>query len=348
MKAVIFAGNGTISVEDVPQPRVEASCDVIVKVTRTAICGSDLHLLDGHTPGMRTGSVIGHEFIGTVHDAGSGVTSHSQGARVLGSFLIACGTCAPCRARRFNLCTKRRALGLGTLTGDLDGAQAEYVRVPDAEVNLKSLSGDLAGLSDEEALFGGDILATGFYGASLAEMKPDESAVVIGAGPVGLFTAGALARVGKVTMLDTDAGRVAAARNLGFTAAQVVDDNAADLVTQATGGELAEVAIDAVGHTSAFKSALRCVKDGGRVVVVGVYGTERYPLPMGMAWARGLSIRFSGMTNVQAHWDEALAMVVGGVIEPTKLITHRLPLEQAAEGYREFAARRATKVVLTP
>nr|MBA2725594.1 zinc-binding dehydrogenase [Actinomycetota bacterium] len=102
------------------------------------------------------------------------------------------------------------------------------------------------------------------------------------------------------------------------------------------------------GHASAFKSALRCVKDGGRVVVLGVYGAERYPLPMGMAWVRGLSIRFSGMANVQAHWDEALAMVAEGTIEPTRLITHRLRLEEAAEGYREFAARRATKVVLTP
>ncbi|MBA2724607.1 MAG: alcohol dehydrogenase catalytic domain-containing protein, partial [Actinobacteria bacterium] len=238
MKAVVFVGGGTVQVEDVPQPKLRSNGDAIVKVTHTAICGSDLHLLSGHTPGMRAGSVIGHEFVGTVHDAGGGVTSHLEGARVLGSFLIACGSCAPCRTRRFNLCTERRALGLGTLTGDLDGAQAEYVRVPSADVNLKSLIGDLSELSDEEALFGGDILATGFYGASLAEMKPDETAIVIGAGPVGIFTAGALARVGKVVMLDTDARRVAAAQGLGFSAAHVVDDNAADVVTQATEGEL--------------------------------------------------------------------------------------------------------------
>ena len=329
-------------------PKVEADGDAIVKITRTAICGSDLHLLDGHTQGMREGAVIGHEFVGTLYDAGEGVTTHFDGARVLGSFLIACGECAPCKERRFNFCTERRALGLGVHTGDLDGAQAEYVRVPNADLNLKGLTGGFSGLSDEEALFGGDVLATGFYGASLAELGPEETAVVIGAGPVGIFTAGALGRAGKVLMLDTDASRVAAARELGFKAAQVQDENAAELVAQATEGALADVAVDAVGHSSAFKSALKCVRDGGRIVVVGVYGSERYPLPMGVLWSRGIDIRFSGMANVHAHWDDALLMVAKGQIEPTKLITHRLPLEEAPEGYEEFAARRATKVVLTP
>ena len=348
MKAVVFVGDGTVRVEDVPRPALQSDGDAIVQVTRTAICGSDLHLLDGHTEGMQVGSVIGHEFVGTLFDAGDDVTTHFDGARVLGSFLIACGECAPCKARRFNLCAQRRALGLGVHTGNLDGAQAEFVRVPNADLNLKGLTGGLSGLSDEEALFGGDVLATGFYGASLAELGPDETAVVIGAGPVGIFTAGALARSGQVLMLDTDPSRVAAARALGFKAALVDDDNGAALVAEATGGALADVAIDAVGHTSAFKSGLRCVKEGGRIVVLGVYGSERYPLPMGVLWSRGIDIRFSGMANVHAHWDDALLMVAKGEIEPTKLITHRLPLEDAAEGYEEFAARRATKVVLTP
>lgn len=334
--------------DDVPVPELQGDGDAIVKITLTAICGSDLHLLSGHTPGMRDGSVIGHEFVGTLYDAGEGVTTHFDGARVLGSFLIACGECDACKTRRFNFCADRRALGLGKLTGDLDGAQAEYVRVPNADLNLKGLTGGLSGLSDEEALFGGDVLATGFYGAHLAELASDETAVVIGAGPVGIFTAWALGRAGKVLMLDTDASRVAAARGLGFKAAQVQEENAAELVKQAMAGELADVVVDAVGHTDAFKSALKCVRDGGRIVVVGVYGGERYPLPMGVLWSRGIDIRFSAMANVQAHWDDALLMVAKGDIDPTKLITHRLPLEQAPEGYAEFAARRATKVVLTP
>ncbi len=351
MRAVVYAGDGTVRVDDIPEPEITEVGDVIVEVRKTAICGSDLHLLDGKTPGMRPGGVIGHEFIGKVAELGANVFKHHQDTRVLGSFLISCGACRHCIARRFNFCTNRRALGLGTLTGDLDGAQAEYVRVPNADVNLRLLGGALSGLSDEEALFGGDILATGFYAASLSEIKRDDVVVVIGAGPVGLFCAAAAGRFSpsKVLLLDQDPARVAFAREqMGLDAIDVSSSDAQAEVAAATEGTMADVAMDAVGSVIAVKDAMKCVRDGGRVTVVGVYGAERYELPMGVAWVRGIDLRFSGMANVHAHWDDALLAVAKGDLDPTKAITHRLSLDQAEEGYALFRAREAMKVVLTP
>ena len=350
MRAVVYAGEGKVRVDDVPQPTLKDPTDAIVKVTHTSICGSDLHLLTGKTPGMNEGSVIGHEFVGTVHESGSDAQGPEPGRRVLGSFLIACGTCAFCGERRFNLCTNRRALGLGTLTGDLNGAQAEYVRVPNAALNLRSLDDGSTSLSDEDVLFAGDILTTGFYAAHLAEIEPGQTVVVVGAGPVGLCAAAAArARDAHVIVLDADAHRVGFARErMGFDAVDVVSQDAFSVVAARTNGALAHAAVDAVGAIPAVKSAIKCVRDGGRVIVVGVYGTERLDLAMGRVWIRGLDLRFSGMGNIQAHWDAALQAVAERRIDPTALITHRLSLDRAEEGYELFASREAMKVVLTP
>ena len=345
MKAVVFAGPGSVRLDDVPEPRVQAPDDVVVSVTATSICGSDLHLLDGKTPGMREGGVIGHEFVGVVHDAGD-ASGFATGDRVLGSFLIACGECRACASRRFNFCERRRALGLGTLTGDLDGAQADKVRIPLAPVNAKRIPD---GLEDERALFAGDILTTGFYGAEVADISTDDVVVVFGAGPVGLFTAQAAAlRAARVLVLDADPRRVDFARGLGLEAFDVSEIAPEAEVAAATDGLMADVAVDAVGVVPVVKSALRCVRDGGRIAVVGVYGQERWDLPMGVTWVRGIDVRFSGMANVQAHWDATLDAVQAGSIDPTQLITHRLPLEQAEEGYELFKSREAMKVVLKP
>ncbi|HEX2057413.1 MAG TPA: alcohol dehydrogenase catalytic domain-containing protein [Actinomycetota bacterium] len=350
MRAVVFAGPGRVAIEDVPEPRVADPGDVVVEVARTAICGSDLHLLHGKTPGMRAGSVIGHEFTGRVIEAGRDVRSVRAGDLVLGSFLVACGSCRSCAARRFNFCERRRALGLGTLAGDLDGAQAEYVRMPGADVNLKKLPGGLDDAGQERVLFAGDVLATGFYAAALGEVAAGETAAVVGAGPVGLFCALAARTMGaRVVLVDADPSRAAFARDrYGLEAAAVEPEgDAADAVAAGAGG-LADVVFEAVGAVAAFKSALRCARDGGRVVVVGVYGKERYDLPMGRVWVRGLQLRFAGMANVQAHWDATLDAIAAGAFDPTKVITHRLPLEEAEKGYELFASREAMKVVMTP
>ncbi len=345
----MFAGEGRVRVDEVPEPRLEGEADALIRVTRSSICASDLHLLDGKTPGMRVGSVIGHEYTGVVEAAGSGVDTVAEGDRVLGSFLIACGRCPACARKSFNFCHNRRALGLGALTGDLDGAQAELVRVPDAALNLKPLPA--GGPDDESVLFAGDILATGFYAAHLAGVDDQHRvAAVVGGGPVGLSCALALGleREARILLLDTDPGRVDFARRAGIEALDVSETDPQAAMAGATNGRMADVAIEAVGIVPAFKTALRAVRDGGRVVVVGVYGAERYDLPMGMVWVRGLDLRFSGMANVQAHWDDALRAISEDRIDPSLLITHRLPLEEAELGYELFASRRALKVMLIP
>jgi alcohol dehydrogenase len=348
VRAVVFAGSGRVAVDDVPAPVVQDPSDAVVRVSLSAICGSDLHLLDGKTPGMREGGVIGHEFVGEVVDAGAEVGGHTVGGRVLGSFLIACGRCRACVAGRYNHCSERRALGLGALTGDLDGAQAEFVRVPNADLNLHPLAGPLEGISDEGALFCGDVFATGMYAAHLAEVSEGATVAVIGGGPIGLLTALALRGSGaRALVLDTDENRVAFAQKIGVEGFLVTDDAAA-VVREANDGQAADVAIDAVGAVPVFKTAMRCVREGGRVVVIGVYGLERAELSMGRAWISGIDIRFSGMANVQAHWDEALGLVANGTVDPTAIITDRLPLSDAVHGYDMFVAREAMKVVLDP
>lgn len=191
-------------------------------------------------------------------------------------------------------------------------------------------------------------MTTGFYAAALTEASEGDLVVIVGGGPIGLFTAAALGlRAVECLILDVDPARVAGAQELGYQAAAAGDD-AEGAVRAATGGRLADAAVEAVGTTAAFGSGLRVVRDGGRIVVVGVYGTERFDLPMGKLWIRGLDVRFSSMANIHAHWDDALMATAKGEIDPTRLISHRMPLDQAEEGYALFEAREATKVVLTP
>jgi threonine dehydrogenase-like Zn-dependent dehydrogenase len=348
VKAVVYAGPGEVRVDDVPEPRVMDEDDAIVAVETTAICGSDLHVVGGKTPGMRIGGVLGHEFVGVVRDAGRDVGRHRPGDRVLGSFLISCGACRACAGEKFNFCSRRRALGLGALAGDLDGAQAELIRVPTADLNLLSLG---PSVDNERALFCGDILATGFYAAALAGIDSSERVVVMGAGAVGLCCALAVTRLRPEHLIvcDADATRAAfAGSRLGFDVIDASAQDAPEAVAGWTDGAMADVVIEAVGAVAALKTALRCARDGGRIVVVGVYGRERYDLPMGVAWIRGLDLRFSGMANVHAHWNDALDAVARNEIDPTSLITHRLPLDQAPRGYELFRDRRAVKVLMTP
>ena len=194
-------------------------------------------------------------------------------------------------------------------------------------------------------------MTTGFYAAALATISPGEHVVVIGAGPVGLFCAlGAQQYVpASVTVLDQSAARVHFAREqIGLDAVDISGSDASEAVAEATGGAAADVVFEAVGAAPVFKAATRCVRDGGRVVIVGVYGSERYELPMGVMWARGLDLRFAGQADIQAHWDDAFGAIATGEIDPTSLITHRMPLQDAERGYELFAAREAMKVVLQP
>jgi threonine dehydrogenase-like Zn-dependent dehydrogenase len=199
-------------------------------------------------------------------------------------------------------------------------------------------------------LFAGDVLATAVYAAALMEVAPDENVVVFGGGPVGLLTAAAArARGGRVIVLDQDPARVTFAdERLGLDAGDVSKFEATSIVAEYTSGQMADVTIDAVGVVPVFKTALKCTAPGGRVGVVGVYGAERAEVSMGQLWIRGVDIRFSGMANVQAHWETALENVRSGAIDPTALVTHRLSLDDAEEGYELFESREAMKVILTP
>jgi threonine dehydrogenase-like Zn-dependent dehydrogenase len=348
MRAVVFAGDGKVRIEDKPMPRIQGPKDAVVRVRTTAICGSDIHALDGKVPGMEVGSTIGHEFVGEIADVGDGLDGSTIGMRALGSFLIACGKCRFCTAWRYNLCLNRRALGLGPLNGDLEGAQADYILVPDADVNLRLLWGSHESLTNEQALFAGDILATGYYAIALGEVLPGDIVLVVGGGPVGIFCAIAARSHGaRPLLLDTDADRVAFARDrYELEALDVSDIDPQAAVNNATQGLLADVSIDAVGAIPALKTAIKCTHDGGRIVVVGVYTMERFDLPMGRIWSRGLDIRFAGMANVQSHWQHALDEVATGRVDPVAAITHRLSLEDAVEGYELFRSKRAVKVVM--
>jgi threonine dehydrogenase-like Zn-dependent dehydrogenase len=346
MRAVVYHEPGRIAVGEVADATVEDPRDAIVRVTLAAICGSDLHFFHGKAP-MDPGETIGHEAVGIVEAVGAAVTRFAVGDRVVIAFDNACGTCWFCRSGQTQLCEDFRTLGAGAFGGGLGGAQADLVRVPYADANLLAIPEEL---DDERALFLGDILTTGLYGASVPGIRPGETVAVIGAGPVGFFAAQAarLADPAAVLVLDRDAARLAIAASVGATPIDVGARHAQMAVAEATEGRGADVVIEAVGTPEAFESAVDVVRRGGRVSVVGMFTSESITIPLGIWWARSLDVRFAGICPVHAWWERALAAVADGRIDPAPIVSHRMALDEAAEGYALFAAREATKVVLRP
>ncbi|HEX9775913.1 MAG TPA: alcohol dehydrogenase catalytic domain-containing protein [Actinomycetota bacterium] len=347
MRAVLFDDVGHIRVGEYPDPVVIDPGDAVVRVSTAAVCGSDLHLLHGRVPGVREGSVLGHEFVGTVEAVGEAVRGFSAGDRVVGSFLIACGSCWFCARRDFNLCEDIRALGYGIFTGDLDGCQAEAVRVPVADVNLHHVPG---ALTDDQAVFAGDILTTAVYVCERARIEPGDAVAVVGAGPVGLLTAMS-ARAhepSEVFVVDLAPDRLQIAASLGATPIDASAVNPVVELQRRTGGRGPDVVIECVGSLKAFDTATDAVRAGGTVAVIGVYTELSHEIAFGELWRRGITIVMGATANVQAHWDRALALVAGGTIDPTVLISHTLPLEQAVKGYELFDSREALKVILKP
>jgi threonine dehydrogenase-like Zn-dependent dehydrogenase len=346
VRAVVFAGVGAVEVRDVPEPALEDPGDAIVRVTRTAICGSDLHFLHGKTP-IEPGETLGHEAVGVVEATGEGVTRVRSGERVVVAFDIACGTCWFCRHGQTQLCDDFRNLGAGMFGGGRAGAQAERVRVPAADVNLLRVPDDV---DDERALFVGDVLTTGVYGAALAEIGPEDVVAVLGVGPVGFFCVQAARMRGaaRVVALDREADRLALAARMGAETVNVTERHPATALAEMTDGRGADVVIDAVGSPSAFETAADVVRRGGRMVVLGVYAGETIEFQIGVWWARALDVRFAGICPVHAWWERAMTAVVDGSIDPSPLVSHRLPLDDAAAGYHLFDRREATKVILVP
>jgi threonine dehydrogenase-like Zn-dependent dehydrogenase len=349
MKAVVFKGTATLAVEEVAEPQIEESTDAIVKITTAPICGSDLHLYHGRVPGLTEGTVIGHELVGTVEEVGGDVRRISPGDRVVGSFLIPCGECWWCRRGEYNNCDNGnfRALGYGMFSGDLHGAQAEKVRMPMADLTLLPIGEDL---TDEQAVFAGDILTTGCYAARLAKIEKGDIVAVIGCGPVGLFTLSyaLLHEPGEIYALDLVPQRLKTAEVIGATPIDVSERNPVTALAELTEGRGADIAIDCVGHEKAFQQGYEMLRSGGHLVVVGVYVELEYPFPLGEAWRKNIEITFSGVTPVMAYWEESLDAVRRGKVDPTVIISHTLPLDEAVKGYQMFDSKEATKVVLKP
>jgi len=345
VRAVVYRDVGRVEVAEVPDPRLEEPTDAIVRVSVSAICGSDLHFFHGKAP-LEPGETIGHEAVGVVEAVGDGVERFAPGDRVVVSFVIACGSCWFCRSGQTQLCEDFRNLGAGIFGGSLGGAQAELVRVPVADVNLLRVPEEV---EDERALFVGDVLSTGVYAAGIAPISPGDTVAVVGAGPVGFFAIQAARRAGgEVLALDLEPERLALAERVGAVPIDVSARNAQTAVDERTGGRGADVAIDAVGSAPAFERTLDIVRRGGTVVVVGMYTSETVEAQVGVWWTRALDLRFAGICPVHAWWDRALEAVRDGSIDPLPIVSHRLALQDAELGYELFDTRRATKVLLRP
>ena len=345
MRAVVYRGIERVEVAEVPDAVLVEPSDAIVRVALTAICGSDLHLYHGKAP-LEPGDTIGHEAIGVVDAVGSSVKRFAPGDRVVVSFDIACGDCWFCRKGQTQLCEDFGFLGYGVFGGSLGGAQAELLRVPVADVNLLAVPD---GLEDDRALFVGDALTTGVYAAGLAEIRDGDVVAIVGAGPVGFFCAqAALPSAASVLALDLDPSRLSIAERIGAIPVDVSARNAQTAVDEHTQGRGADVVIEAVGTPAAFERSVDIVRRGGTVVVMGVYTSEVVQAQIGVWWVRALQIRFAGTTPVHAWWKHAMAEVEAGRLDPLPIVSHRLPLDEAAHGYELFDTKQATKVLLTP
>jgi 2-desacetyl-2-hydroxyethyl bacteriochlorophyllide A dehydrogenase len=294
---------------------------------------------------IEPGFTLGHEFVGTVVAAGDGVTQVAEGDRVLGCYCSACGNCFFCRRGDYHKCDEGRVFGHGKTLGSLQGAQADQVLVPHANLTLRRVP---EGMSDDAALFAGDVMGTGYHAVAAAGVEPGDAVAVLGLGPVGLCAVQAARAAGaaKVIAIDTVADRLAAAEEFGALAVHLTDDDPRAAVKAATDGRGVDVAVDAVGHPDALELACRLARKAGAVSATGVYA-ERIQVHMGIVWIKALTIK-TGQANVIGHVDRVLAMLAGGVLDPSPLVTHHMRLDDAVEAYAVYDRREALKIVMTP
>jgi threonine dehydrogenase-like Zn-dependent dehydrogenase len=392
MRANVWSGRNTVQVENVPDPKILNDRDAIVKITSTAICGSDLHLYDGYVPTMKRGDILGHEFMGEVVEKGKGVSNLEVGDRVVVPFPIACGNCWSCKHELYSVCENSNPnaglaekmfghstaglFGYSRLTGGYAGGQAEYARVPYADVGPFKVEDDL---SDEQVLFLSDIFPTGWFGADLCDIQGGETIAVFGAGPVGQFAIASALMMGaeRVIAIDQFDYRLQMATNKAG-ATDVVDfSKDADIVEQLkelTGGRGPDAVIDAVGleashghgalHTMermkqsqrqetdrghALRDSILACRPGGIVSVIGVYGGLMDKFPTGAFMNKGLQLR-AGQAHVHKYLPQLYEHIKNGDIDPTFVVTHRLPLDDAPNGFETFKHKQdeCVKVVLKP
>jgi threonine dehydrogenase-like Zn-dependent dehydrogenase len=343
MKAVVLRGPGDVAVQEVADPSLREPGDAIVAVRATAIGGADLFPFHGLTPGFEAGTVLGHEFAGEVTEVGSGVERVRPGQRVVNASMISDGTCPSCVAGRVTQCEARSLFGYSGVYPRLDGGQAELVRVPQADRALRVLPDEV---SDEAAVFLADILPTGFAAVGRGGVAAGDTVVVVGCGPVGLMAVLCAAGVaGRLIAVDGVAARRELAERLGAEAA--APEEAAAVVAEATGGLGADVVIEAAGSAGGLDASLRLARGRGVVSVVGAHFEPDYPLDNALMFERELTLRFS-IGDPTADGALLLSRLSSGELDPSTIVTHRLPLADAAEAYRLFDSREATKVVLSP
>ena len=389
MKALCWHGKSDVRIDTVPDPKIEDGRDIIIKITATAICGSDLHLYDGYQPGMEPGDILGHEPMGVVVEVGSAITTLKRGDRVVIPFTIACGNCFFCKKGLFAGCdttnpNKKVAealmghspagcFGFSHILGGIPGGQAEYLRVPCADVGALKIESDL---SDEQVLFLSDIFPTGYMAAERAEIEPGDTVAVWGGGPVGqmairsayMFGAGRVVCIERVPerLRMAEAGK---AETINFDTEHVYER-----LQEMTHGRGPDRCIDAVGceahsHGSVdavldklkktvklgtdrahvLREAIYCCRKAGTVSVPGVYVGALDKIPFGAAMNKGLSIR-AGQTHMQRYMKPLLAKIEAGEIDPSFVITHRVGLEEAPTMYQTFRDKQdgCIKVVLKP
>lgn len=378
MKAMSYRGPFRIRIEEKPMPVIEHPQDAIVRVVRSCICGSDLHLYHGMVPDTRVGSTFGHEFTGVVEEVGSGVENLKRGDRVVMPFNISCGTCFFCRKGLTGSChdvnpmTSLGAIyGYSHTCGGYDGGQAEYVRVPFADFGPTIIPNDI---SEDDAVLCADIFPTGYQGAEMGNIKEGDTVVVFGAGPVGLMAAKSawLLGAGRVIVVDSLDYRLEYARN--FAKAETVNylevDDIVVALKKMTDYLGADVCIDCVGaeadgnalHTimgvkmklaagagTALQWCINSVRKGGNVSLIGVYGATPTMVPIGNVTNKGLTIRGS-QANVKRYLPKLFEHIQAGRVKPSELITHRVPLEDVSEAYNIFSSKKENciKTVLIP
>jgi threonine dehydrogenase-like Zn-dependent dehydrogenase len=390
MKALCWHGTKDVRVDNVPEPKIADPGDVIVRITSTAICGSDLHLYDGYMPTMQAGDVLGHEPMGIVVEVGRGVTKLKKGDRVVVPFTISCGSCWFCKRQMYSLCDTsnpnaemaRKMMGHATaglfgyshLTGGFAGGQAEYLRVPFADVSPLKIESDLP---DEKVLFLSDIFPTGYMAAENCELEPGDTVAVWGCGPVGQFTIKSLWMLGagRVIAIDNVPERLNMAREKGK--AETIDfskDMVYDKLMEMTKGRGPDRCVDAVGceahaagsidgaldaakaavmlttdRAHVLRDAILCCRKGGTISVPGVYVGFPDKIPFGALMNKGLTVK-SGQTHVAKYHKQLLARIEAGEIDPSFVITHRVKLDDAPKMYKTFRDKEdgCIKVVLKP
>ena len=343
MKALVYLGPGKKSLEERPKPGIEAATDAIVKITKTTICGTDLHILKGDVPSCQPGRILGHEGVGIVETVGAGVTTFKQGDRVLISCISSCGKCAYCRKLMYSHCTT----GGWILGNRIDGTQAEFVRIPYADTSLYRIP---EGADEEALVMLSDILPTGFEcGVLNGKVAPGSTVAIVGAGPIGLaaLLTAQFYSPAEIILIDLDDNRLAVAKRFGATAViNSASGSAFETVRKMTGGRGVDTAIEAVGIPATFELCEKIIAPGGTIANIGVHGTK-VDLHLENLWDRNITITTRLVDTVSTPM--LLDTVRADKIDPKLLITHRFKLDNILDAYETFAHAadtRALKVII--